>query len=248
MAFNERVGAMPERTNASRFDRSAVTRSLLACGVLVGPFYLAVGLIQAFLRDGFDLARHPLSALANGPGGWVQTANFILSGLMVLAAAAGIRRVLGPKSRAVSWFLAGFGASMIVAAAFPADPVDGFPVGTPKGYPTSISTSGLVHFVAGTLGFTFLGVTCFIAAWAMRRRKASTLARLSFLSGLAVVLGFFGGAAFSSNSAGILGIWFSVVVGWAWLAVMSLHLYRVAPDPKEAYPWRVDHGAPIGNP
>lgn len=235
MGFNERVGGTPGATSALEVGGgAAVTRSLLACGVLAGPFYLAVGLIQAFLREGFDLARHALSALANGPGGWVQTANFVLSGLMVLAAAAGIGRVLGPKSRWVSWFLAGFGASMIVAAVFPADPVDGFPVGTPKGYPTSISTPGLVHFVAGTLGFTFLGVSCFIAARAMRRRQASTLARLSLLSGLAVILGFFGGAAFSSSSAGILGIWFSVVIGWAWLAIVSLHLYRAAPNANDA--------------
>jgi hypothetical protein len=232
MGFNERVGATPVAANALAFsDGATVTRSLLACGVLVGPFYLAVGLSQAFLREGFDLARHALSALANGPGGWVQTANFVLSGLMVLAAAAGIGRVLGPRSRAVSWFLAGFGASMLVAAVFPADPVDGFPVGTPEGYPTSISTTGLVHFVAGALGFTFLGVSAFVAAWVMRRRKAPTLAHISFLSGLAVVLGFFGGAAFSSSSAGILGIWFSVVVGWTWLGVVSLHLYRVALNP-----------------
>ena len=235
MGFTERVGATPAPSNALGFGRSAaVTRSLLACGVVAGPFYLAVGLIQAFLRDGFDLARHALSALANGPGGWVQTVNFVLSGLMVLAASAGIGRVMGPKSRAVSWVLAGFGASMIVAAAFPADPVDGFPVGTPEGFPTSISTTGLVHFVAGALGFTFLGVSAFMTAWAMRRRKAPTLARVSFLSGLAVVLGFFGGAAFSSSSAGILGIWFSVVVGWTWLAVVSLHLYRAALSPNDA--------------
>jgi len=233
MGFSQRVGATPERANALGFGRgAAVTRSLLACGVVVGPFYLAVGLVQAFLREGFDLSRHALSVLANGPGGWVQTANFVISGLLVLAAAAGIWRALGRKSRAVSWCLAGFGASMIVAAVFPADPVDGFPVGTPTGYPTSISTSGLVHFIAGTLGFTFLGVSCFLAARAMQRRQARTLARVSFLSGLAVVLGFFGGAAFSSNSAGILGIWFSVVVGWAWLVVLSLHLHRAAADGK----------------
>jgi hypothetical protein len=34
---------------------------LLRWGVVAGPFYLAVGLIQALVRDGFDLARHPLS-------------------------------------------------------------------------------------------------------------------------------------------------------------------------------------------
>src|SRR5262245_50619468 len=151
---------------------ASVTRSLLLCGVLAGPFYLTVGLIQAFLREGFDLARHPLSLLANGPGGWVQTANFLLSGLMVVAAAVGFKRVLGPKSLSASGFLGAFGAGMIVAAAFRADPMDGFPVGTPLGPPTSISTVGLVHFIAGTLGFISLAVSCFFAARAMSRRKA----------------------------------------------------------------------------
>ena len=213
-------------SNESEVGRgAAVTRSLLRSGMLAGPFYLAVGLIQALLRDGFDLARHPLSLLANGPGGWVQTANFVLTGLMVLAAAVGFGRVLGPKSRAVTWFLGGFGMTMIVAAMFPADPVDGFPPGTPEGFPTSISTTGLVHFVAGALGFTFLAISCFFAARAMSRRNVSSLARLSLLSGLAVVLGFFGGIVLP---VGILGIWFAVLVGWAWLAVMSLRLKRLA--------------------
>jgi hypothetical protein len=214
------------------FDRAAaVTRSLLGYGVLVGPFYLTVGLVQAFVRDGFDLARHPLSVLANGPGGWVQTANFVLSGLMVVAAAVGFKRVLGPRSLAASGFLGAFGASMIVAAVFRADPVDGFPVGTPAGPPTSISTMGLVHFIAGGLGFISLAVSSFFAARAMSRAKTPSMAWLSALSGLAVVLGFFGGFLIPGISAGTLGIWFAVVVGWAWLAVMSVHLYRAAPDP-----------------
>lgn len=230
MATNVSAGATPERTTPTGFDRgAAVTRSLLGYGVLVGPFYLALGLIQALVRDGFDLGRHALSLLANGPGGWIQTANFVLSGLMVIAAAVGFRRVLGPKTRAVTWFVSGFGASMLVAAAFPADPVDGFPVGTPLGYPTSISTSGMIHFIAGTLGFTSLAIACFFAAFSMSRRNAKGLARFSFLCGVVVLLGFFGGAAL--GSAGILGIWISVIVEFAWLAVMSLHLYRVAPNP-----------------
>lgn len=211
-------------STASDGDRVAgVTRSLLGCGVVAGPFYLAVGLIQGFVRDGFDFARHPLSVLANGPGGWVQTANFVLTGLMVLAAAAGFRRVLGPKSRGVTWFLGGFGVAMIVAAVFPADPVDGFPPGTPEGFPTSISTTGLIHFAAGALGFISLAISCFFAAWAMSRRKEWPLAGLSLLSGLAVVFGFFGGMVLP---VGIIGIWFAVVAGWAWLAVMSLRLNR----------------------
>src|SRR5688500_14122430 len=100
------------------------TRTLLRAGVVAGAFYLALGLAQAFLREGFDFARHPLSVLANGPGGWVQTANFAISGLLVIAAAAGFHRVLGAQSRTLAWFLGAFGAGMLVAALFPADPVD----------------------------------------------------------------------------------------------------------------------------
>jgi hypothetical membrane protein len=202
------------------------TQSLLRSGVIVGPLYLAVGLAQAFTREGFDFARHPLSVLANGPGGWVQTANFVVSGLLVIAAAAGIRRALG--SRATSFFLSVFGAGMLVAAVFRADPVDGFPPGTPEGFPTAISTAGMIHFIAGTLGFMALAISCFSAAAAFRRRGAKALAGFSLLSGLAVLLGFFGGAML--GPAGITGIWFSVVMGWAWLAVVSLQLYRASPE------------------
>jgi hypothetical protein len=205
-------------------DRGAVTWFLLRWGVLAGPFYLTLGLTQALVRDGFDFGRHPLSVLANGPGGWVQTANFALTGLMVLAAAAGFARVLGPR-RAVTWFLGGYGLAMILAAMFPADPVDGFPPGTPEGFPTSISTTGLVHFIAGALAFACLGLSGFAAAWTMARRRVPALALLSLISGLVVVFGFFGGIVLP---IGILGIWLAVVVGWTWLAVMSLRLNRLA--------------------
>jgi len=189
--------------------------------VIAGPFYLAVGLAQAFVRDGFDFGRHPLSVLANGPGGWIQTANFVLTGLMVLAAAMGFGRAPGRKSRGLTFFLGAFGVAMIVAAVFPAEPVDGFPPGTPKGPPETISTTGLIHFAAGGLGFLSLGISCFFAAWAMWRLRVSSLALLSLLSGLAVLIGFFGGIM---SPIGIRGIWFAVVVGWVWLAVLSLRL------------------------
>ena len=197
------------------------SKALLRCGMLAGPFYLAVALIQVRLREGFDIARHPLSLLAVGPGGWIQTANFVITGLMVVAAAVGFGRALGGKPRALTWFLAGFGLCMIMAAVFPSDPMDGFPPGTPEGPPASISTTGLVHFASGALGFACLAISCFIAAWTMSRRRAPSFAWLSLFSGLAVVLGFFGGMAFPW---GIWGIWFAVVEGWAWLAIMSARL------------------------
>jgi len=230
MQSNVVAGAVPVPPTAPGFDReAAITRSLLGYGVLAGPFYLAVALIQAVLRDGFDLTRHALSILANGRGGWVQTANFVLSGLMVIAAAIGFRRVIGKQSRGLTLFLGAYGASMLAAAIFRADPMDGFPVGTPLGMPASISTRGLIHFIAGAIGFTALGVSCLFGSVVMRRRGVSSLAWVSLLAGASVLGGFFGGMTISNS--GIAGIWFAVVIGWAWLVVMSLHLYRVSPNP-----------------
>jgi hypothetical protein len=44
--------------------------------------------MQARTYDGDDPTHQRLSLLATGPDGWSQLANFILMGLMVIAAAA----------------------------------------------------------------------------------------------------------------------------------------------------------------
>lgn len=210
-------------SNAS--DARRTTRFLLRCGMVVGPLYLAVAFAQIAVRDGFDLARHPLSVLANGPGGWVQTANFAVTGVLLVATAVGFARALGQPSRGVTWCLGGYGVAVFLAALFPADPVDGFPPGTPLGMPTSISTTGLLHFACGAFGFLLLGISCFFAARAMARRQMPGLAWLSLASGLIVVFGFFGGVALP---IGIAGIWAAVVVGWVWLGILSYRLSRLA--------------------
>jgi hypothetical membrane protein len=200
-------------------------RFSLALGVIAGPLYLLVGLAQALVRDGFDLGRHALSLLANGPGGWVQTANFVICGLFVIAAAIGIGSALRPHSRVAGWILAGFGVGMLVAAVFPADPVDGFPPGTPLGPPTTVSTSGVIHFVGAGLGFLALAVSCIAVGVAMSRRKQAMAAALSILSGVCVIAGFVAPALVPAAGP-VAGIWFSVVVGWTWLSLTSGHLAR----------------------
>ena len=117
---------------------------------------------------------------------------------------------------------------MIAAAVFTADPVDGYPPGTPLGPPTSISVTGLMHFMAGALGFLCLALSGLGAAWALNRLRLPSLALLSLVSGLTVLVGFFGGIVLP---LGIVGIWTAVVVGWIWLSVLSM---RLAAIPREA--------------
>lgn len=70
------------------------TRSLLTCAVLASPLWTVVALTQAATRDGFDITRHPLSALSNGSLGWLQIANFLAVGALFALGATGLRRAL----------------------------------------------------------------------------------------------------------------------------------------------------------
>src|SRR5579884_855270 len=69
-------------------------RALLYCGVAAGPIYIIVGAIEAFTRPGFDPTRHDLSLLSNGNLGWIHISLFVLTGLLTIAGAVGMRRVL----------------------------------------------------------------------------------------------------------------------------------------------------------
>jgi hypothetical protein len=144
---------------------TSMTKTLLAYGVLAGPVYVVMSLAQALTREGFELTRHQWSQLCNGPYGWVQVTNFVVTGLMMGALAAGLRRALRPGRRAV-WvprLVGGFGASLVAAGMFRADPALGFPPGTPDDV-MRVSWHGMLHFAAAGVGFTCLALACLMVA------------------------------------------------------------------------------------
>ena len=179
----------------------ADTRALLRAGTIAGPLYLIVGYAQAFTREGFDLSRHALSQLANGELGWIQTLNFVGSGLLVIAGAIGVRRVLR-GTRGGTWgpiLFAVFGLGMLGAAAFPADPSPGFPPGTPD--TVSITQRGLMHFMFGAITFYSLIAACFVFA----RRYFSLGDRTWGIASVLVGLFFF--LSFTSMATGMVNRW-----------------------------------------
>jgi Protein of unknown function (DUF998) len=224
LAIRRPVGATTERCDPA----ARITRSLLGYGVIAGPFYVAVALAQAVVRPGFDLSRHDVSLLANGSFGWVQVANFVVTGLMVVACAVGLSRAMssGPAAKAAPRLLAVFGIGLIAAGIFTADPMNGFPLGTPAGMPGTISVHGLLHIAAAGVGFL-----CFIGAClAMARRfkvdGVDRWAAFSVLTGLVFLVAFAGLASGSSSAAVVLGFWAALLLAWSWLALMSIRAYR----------------------
>jgi Protein of unknown function (DUF998) len=156
---------------------SAETARLLACGVVAGPLFLAVLMIQAFTREGFDLSRHPLSLLSLGDLGWIQIANFVATGALFVACAMGMRRALGP-GRSGTWaprLVGAFGVGLIVAGVFTTDAGAGFPPGAPAGAPEQISWHGILHEVGSGLAFLGMIVGCLVFA-----RRFSALKRLGW--------------------------------------------------------------------
>ncbi|PZU45702.1 MAG: DUF998 domain-containing protein [Microbacterium sp.] len=205
----------------------AVTRSLLGWGVVAGPFYLVVSLILALTRPGFDLGRHALSLLMLGEWGWMQRTNFVLTGLMVIAAGFGlVRAIRSGRGLAMGVLVAVFGVALLLSAVFPPDAVDGFPPGATA----SATTSGILHLAFGALGFIALAAAAFAyASWC--RAESTGAAWIGILLGALVVVGFVAGAVLARSPFGVALLWIAVLAGWLWLALASVRVYAWTPHP-----------------
>ena len=130
----------------SRND-SQLTSKLLTAGFLGGPFFIALSLLQAFTREGFNWIRHPASLLSLGDLGFIQIANFVITGTLFIACAVGLKRILsaGVGRKWISPLFALVGIAFILGGVFVADPAFGFPPGTPEGMPKTMSWHSIIH-------------------------------------------------------------------------------------------------------
>ncbi|NES16707.1 DUF998 domain-containing protein [Micromonospora sp. PPF5-17] len=199
--------------------RVTADAALLAGGVLAGPLWVAVALAQGLTRAGFDFRRHPVSVLSNGDLGWVQIANFVLAGLLCLGAAAALRRIPHPGLGPVSgpWLIGQYGLGLVLSGIFVADPVDGFPAGTPA--PGTVSWHGLAHFAAGAVAFPALIAACLVAARRFAGRGERGWSVFSAVTGLFFAAAWL--ALIGSGGRPVAMVLFALAVaaGWAWVTV-----------------------------
>lgn len=193
-----------------------MSRRFLAAGVAAGPVYVLVGLIQVLTRKGFDVRLHALSLLSNGDLGWIQVTNFLVTGVLVIAGAWGVRQVLQGQ-RAGTWgpiLLTLYGIGLLGAGIFPADPGQGFPPGTPVTN-APMSSDGLMHFVFGGIGFYALIGACLVFARRFNAAKERGWAIFSLATGLGFLIAF--GAIASGPPAPAVMLAFYAAVMWIWV-------------------------------
>lgn len=212
------------------------TRALVWCGAVAGPVFTAGFLLAGSLRPGYDPMRHPISSLALTGAGWSQTANFLLTGLLLLAFAVGVRRILSGLGGAgiKPWAVGACGAGLVGAGLFPTDPVSGYPPGTPD--ELHYTGTGIAHDVFSMLFFLGIPVACAaFGRWFARGHRWGA-AVYSLLTAAVFVAAFLiAGAGFGQTEGlvEVAGLYqrVSVATGLAWTTVLAgLLLHESGPS------------------
>jgi hypothetical membrane protein len=202
------------------------TRSLLTCAAVAAPLWAVVSLTQAATREGFDLTRHPLSALSNGSLGWLQITNFLVAGVLAVVGSVGLRRVLRgtPGGKWAPRLVLVSGIGMAAAGVFVMDPADGFPVGTPAGMPQTMTWHSYGHMAAGSITFISLIAGCYVLGRHFSRAGNRAYAIASRVAGTALLIG--DGWAMSGGKAGSLTLAVGAITAMLWVSAVAGHYRR----------------------
>ena len=203
-------------------------RPLLACGVIGSLLNMVVLLILGATRPGYNAWLIPDSSLELGDGGWIQITNYIVSGVLLLAFALGLRRALR-TGRGSTWgpiLLGLFGLSFIGIGIFVTDPVLGYPLGASS----TTTIAGTLHNLLGQLQFISLAAACFVLA---RRDAGLETSRgwawYSFATGLLVIASdIVFVLIFKLSNGGPVGLIarIGIIVSGCWIALLAIRLMR----------------------
>lgn len=205
------------------------TTTLLACGIAAGVLVPALILIDGATRPGYSVWHHGASQLGTGERGWLQTVNFAIGGLLLLAFAAGLRRALR-TGRAATWgpvLIAVCGLALAVAGIVPTDPALGYPPGQPE----AVTTAGRVHGLAGLMLFIGLAAAPFVLARSLRDGSRWWEVYSRWSGALVIVFAITAGLAFRLDVQGVLrpapaGLLehAALLVGFAWVIAFGARL------------------------
>jgi hypothetical protein len=209
-----------------------LTRLLLRCGLVVGPLFTLVYLVEGATRAGYNPRRHPVSSLAIGELGWIQVVNFFASGLLTVLLALGLRRAQR-RSGGTTWgprLIAVCGIGLIGAGLFRTDPLNGYPPGTPDRQRPP-GTRAVLHNVFSACVFIGLPAACLVFAQAFEKHGEHAWAIYSRVSCCAFIAAFvatsigFGGAPGLVEFGGLFQR-ITLIIGFGWLSALAAQILR----------------------
>lgn len=222
-------------SNSVLYSNDVKTKVLLVCGAIAGPSFTLAWIVEGATRSNYNPLRHPISSLSIGDAGWMQVITFIVTGLLMLAFAFGLRRV--PQIRAGStWgplLIGAIGIGLFGAGLFVTDPMNGYPPGTPD-LLLQYSLSGRLHRLFSALFFLGLPSACFVfarrfARWGERRWSIYSLVTgIAFLVMFIVTSAGFVQVDGLANYAGLFQR-ITLTIGWIWLTLLPIFLLN-APE------------------
>ena len=196
----------PREPTAIRPPSGPVERCLVAAGVAGAVGFNLAYLAEGATRPGYDAVTLPVSALSLSSDGWMQVANFAGFGVLVIAFAVGLRRLLtpGPARTWAPLLEAVGGVALVAAGLFVEDPTGGYPLGVPAA--AQASFHGEIHLAATIAAFgARLAWSLVIAARLARDPGWRILAGLAVAAAVLMVvcLAAFGGALAHGGPAGV---------------------------------------------
>jgi hypothetical protein len=207
------------------------TKTLLLCGALAGPLFTIAWFIEGLTRVHYDPMRHPISSLSLGEFGWTQIANFIVTGILTLVLAFGLRKVFqsGGGTMWVPTLITVVGIGFLGTGFFATDPLSGYPLGTPAIlFPPTLVGALHIFFASFIFG---LPIACFVIArlfddqrernWAIYSKITAVTFIIVYLLAMAGFLQVPG----LVNYAGLLQR-ISVIIGLSWMTFLPLSLLR----------------------
>lgn len=200
-------------------------RKLLAAGVIAPPLFVATIFIESATRPDYSSWRHYVSELALSSDGWMQVANFVVTGALTLVYALGVWRAT--RARAGAAALVIYALALIAVGIFVTDPALGYPPGA-SGAQTA---HGRVHAVAGLVAFTSTSAVCFLFSARVPPRAwgiGAGIATLAFVVAANAAGALDGSGVITNAPVGLLQR-ISIVTGQVFFFTLAWRLFNESP-------------------
>jgi hypothetical membrane protein len=211
---------------AHGLERRSVIAALATAGIAGPIIFAVVALVHSLLRPDHSLVTHPVSALAAGPSGWLQNANFLLFGVLMIAYAIGLHLGVRPTKWGVVGvtFLVLSGVGLMWGGVFPATDATG-----------AFDGDRLLHVPGFIMTFLGGGIGLIVMSRRMARdSRWKSLATYALVTGIAMLVLILVGGGLVRPPGAPLHAWFGLFQ-WVLLAVwlpstivLALRLLRLA--------------------